>query len=262
MHAKEKKESWSTRISQRVSVYTRTIIVRKDANEGQLHGLWVSMRGSQWCATTFALELIAVSITPAFSLSLSPVSVFLVHSHCNTAPHRIANHRGDTRCGRHVKSTLETTSHSRRKLPPHLSVSPSLSRLDIYLTMQRNVIPDRRPYPGGIPIAELHYIVARRKQWRASLVWSANCSGSDVWSSREEPSGKDYPYSTTTGSGESVISIARKLDRAETLIECHLLAENSRLPNFWDGHECECNERILESTVILPFDYTSIPFVR
>lgn len=48
--------------------------------------------------------------------------------------------------------------------PPLLSLFLTPSRLNMYFTMQRDVIPDRRPYPGGIPIAELHYIVAWRKQ--------------------------------------------------------------------------------------------------
>jgi len=72
-----------------------TMIVSKDADEGQLDGLWVSI-GTTIVrrATTFAPELIAVSITasihpPPLSLSLS-LSVLLAHSHCNTAIlHRI-----------------------------------------------------------------------------------------------------------------------------------------------------------------------------
>lgn len=149
--------------------------VYKDADEGQLDGLWVSM-GTTMArrATTFAPELIAVSITTSIHLSL-PLSLSIpcpfLHTHTATL-RRIE--LPTTAVTHDVVDTLNQRWRPRRirEFSLYLSLSLclcpssslSLSRLDIYLTMQRNVIPGRRLYPGGIPIAELHYIVAWRKQ--------------------------------------------------------------------------------------------------
>lgn len=101
-------------------------------------------------ATTFASELIAVSITDSVLLPRF-ISISLAHLYCTTSN---CYHRGDTRCGRHVKSTLDTTSYPQRES----------SGRDIYLTVLRNVIPSS--VSRWNTVTELHYVVTRRKQWR------------------------------------------------------------------------------------------------
>lgn len=116
-------------------------------------------------------------LLPSLALFLSLLPTY-------TAPHRIAT----TAVTHDVVDTL-----NQRWIPSSYPQREPSGR-DIYLTMLRNVIPSS--VSRWNTVTELHYVVTRRKQWRVpSLVWSANCTESDVWSSREKsprPSGKDY----------------------------------------------------------------------